>query len=618
MYAGIFSTDAVAIKDFIRVVESEARSTGAAKPRIILFPQDEPRVAVAAEHRQNSPIMAAARSDGSFAVVAGEIYNKNELNGSSGKNDSSQPDDASMILDLYFASGPEALAKINGAAIVTIWDAEKQTVTISRDRWGQMSQFYSESGKRLLWAADLRMLLALGVPAEIDSDALDFLLAAGYFPAPWSGLMNVGKIPPAHALICRQGGTVELRRLWRGTGQPGLDMTPEEVTETLQALLHQSLQRRYEPGKKTGVLLSGGVDSALLVGALVKLMGADIETYTFHYGSYDGPFNENPLAQAAAKHFGTRHQTIEFTPTDLAENLERMVLGYEEPFTYGLHSFFMKDIAQAGDASIMSGAGVGDWYAGRRDLFARKLRKLPLPYSVIERVLSPSLNAVKSVWAPAIRNILRGAASGLPDKTNSTVMSDAIRSAIYQDPRRSRGLHRVRRCMRPVVADLAGESEDDQIALLTQKYFIAECNLYWYNRWAKTWNVNMKHPYYDNDLQEFALQLKIIEHDKPEMRRLAARLMPHSIAYAPKLAHTVPIREWFRGPLLELLRSRLSASRLKRGGIFEPAAVHQLIDQHVNGKGNYEWPLWTILTTTVWQEVVLRPAANEAVNLEVK
>ena len=605
MKAGIFSTDALAVADFIRVMEAQARATGAAKPRMILFPQTQPRIAVAVENTRHSPVVSASRPNGSFAVIAGEIYSKDEITSTS-RNFSCRSDDASKILDRYFASGPESLTKFDGAAIVTIWDADRHSLTIFRDRWGQKSQFYSENRRQLLWADDQRTLLALGVPADIDPDALDFFLAAGYFPAPWSGLVNVGKIPPAHALICRKVGTVELRRLWRGTGQPKLEMSPEEVTERLQMLLQQSLRRRYEPGAKTGVLLSGGVDSALLAGALTKLMDVDIETFTFNYGSYDGPFNENSQAEEAARHFGTRHHAIDFRPEDLADNLDRMVLGYQEPFTYGLHSYFLKDVVQTGVSSIMSGAGVGDWYAGRRDMFARRLRKLPLPYGAIERRLCPSLSAVSNGWAPVVSNVLRGAASGLPNKTNATVIPDPIRSAIYQDPSRFGGLHRVRRSLHAAVADLAGETDQDQIALFTQKYFIAECNLYWYDRWAKTWNVDITHPYYDNDLQEFAMRLERIDRDKPEMRRLAARFMPPSMAYAPKLAHTVPIREWFRGPLVELLRSRLSASSLKRGGIFDPQAVHRLIDQHVNREGDFEWPLWTILTTTVWQEVVLK------------
>ena len=79
MQAGIFSTDALAVADFIRVMEAQARATGAAKPRMILFPQTQPRIAVAVENTRHSPVVSASRPNGSFAVVAGEIYNKDEI-----------------------------------------------------------------------------------------------------------------------------------------------------------------------------------------------------------------------------------------------------------------------------------------------------------------------------------------------------------------------------------------------------------------------------------------------------------------------------------------------------------------------------------------------------------
>jgi asparagine synthase (glutamine-hydrolysing) len=544
------------------------------------------------------------RPDGSFAVVEGEIYNRDELISALGREHAAKSDDATLSLDLYFLSGPAALSRLNAAATVTIWDADKQYLSIYRDRWGQLSQFYCDNRHSLLWASDVRTLLLLGAPREVDAEALDFFLAAGYFPSPWTGLTHVKKIPPAHVLHRYQGGSAQVQSFWQATGNPKLELSVEETTERLQALLDQSLRRRYEPGMKTGVLLSGGVDSALLVGALTKV-GADVASFTFHYGAYEGQFNENPQAQQAAKHFDTQHHVIEFTPADLADNLHRMVLAYEEPFTYGLHTYFLQDVLQAGTACIMSGAGVGDWYVSPRDLFARRLRKLPLPFHVTWRVLGPSLSG-NGAWARKVSDILLGAASGLPGKVNAPLAADAMRRALYQDPRQAMGRHRLRSSLGPVVADVAGETDRDQIALLTQRYFIAECNLYWYNRWGKAWDMPFRHPYYDNDLQEFAMRLNRYDRDKPEMRRVAARLMPHTMAYATKLSHTIPIREWFRGPLLELLRSHLTVDRLKQGGIFAPAAVQRLIDQHVNREAHHEWLLWAILTTTVWQDVVLR------------
>jgi asparagine synthase (glutamine-hydrolysing) len=603
---GILSSEPAAVRAVLAAVAEAPRGDGA--PWILRDAAPEPRAALVGWPVPGQEATTATGPDGSFVAVAGELYNRDELLDRLGGQATGITDDASLVLALHRSAGPEALARLDAAATVTVWDAAARRLSVYRDRWGQASQFYAERPGRLLWASDLQALLARGVDAALDPDALDFFLAAGYFPAPWTGLAAVRKLPPAHRLTARPGGAVELRPYWRPTGRPKVQITDEATTERLQALLERSLRRRHRGGDRTGILLSGGVDSALLVGMLTRRLGLDTDTFTFEYGDYRGAFNEGRLAEATARHFGTRHQAIAFTPRDLADHLERMVLAYGEPFTWGLHSYFLRDIAATGVSTLMSGAGVGDWYAGRKDAMARRLRPWPLPYGAIGRLLE---------WLPAggrrrdlARDVALAAASGLPDKTNEAVATDLVRRALYQDPGRAGGRHRIRSQMRSVVADLRGEDGQDQVALLTQRYFIAECNLYWYARWSRAWGVRVAHPYYDNDLQAFALRLRRPDRNKPEMRRLAERFMPRSMAHAPKLAHTVPIRDWFRGPLLELLRSRLEPRRLVRAGIFEPGAVQRLIDEHAAGIANREWLLWSILTTTVWHEVVLAAGAD--------
>jgi asparagine synthase (glutamine-hydrolysing) len=600
MQCGILSASPAAVAGFVEAVQAHARRDGTPVP-VVTWPATTPRIAVALSPQDHIAPRLASHPDGSFVVLDGDLYNLDALAVAPGNDRPAA--DTTAVLDLYRATGPASLARLDCAAAVTIWDARTQELLVGRDRWGQRALFYTETGDRLLWASSVRALLRLGASTEIDADALDFFLAAGYFPAPWTGLARVGKVPPAHVLACRPPGRAELRPFWRGTGAPKLRLPVEQTTERIATLLTRSLRRRQEPGARTGVFLSGGVDSAVLVGLLTRRLQLDVDTFTFQYGGYDGVFNENRRAADTARHFGTRHHVIEFTPDDLAEHLDRMVLAYEEPFTWGLHSYFLKAVAQSGISTVLSGAGVGDWYAGRKDLLTRRVGVLPLPFRAIGRALAP----VTSNGALGVaRDVALGAATGLTDKTNTTVARDDLRGRVYQDPRRAGGRHRIRSLMRPVVESLARESHRDQIALLTQRYFIAECNLYWYGRWGSAWKLRTRHPYYDNDLQEFVMRLPRPDRDKPEMRRLADQLMPAPLARAAKIAQTVPIRDWFRGPLLGLLRARLGRAELAAGGIFDPEAVHRLIDEHAAGVASHEWLLWSILSTTVWQDTVLR------------
>jgi asparagine synthase (glutamine-hydrolysing) len=608
MHAGIYSRNPRAVDDFLAIVQDEANHVGAAKGKVIRYPESgsQPRLALAFWNTKNLPLAFAQKPDGSFALVDGELYNQEELGANSGGKRAQATDDASIVFALYSSLGKSCFGRLDSAATITIWDAARENLLIARDRWGQAPQFYCETNDRLLWASELRTLLLLGANTEIDAQALDFFLAAGYFPAPWSPLTSTRKLPARSLLSQTPAGAAEVERFWSPSGRPKLNLTMEQTAERLQRLIERAARRRYQPDTKTGVLLSGGVDSALLVGILTKVIGADIETLTFHYSGYEGSFNENPAASRIAKHFNTSHHVINVTPTDLADNLERMVLGYEEPFTFGVHSYFLRDVVENRVRLLLSGLGVGDLYPSPRDLAARKLRRLPLPFRHLARWVTPSYGSDGMSWDRRVSDLFLGAATGLPGNANQAVTSDAIRAAVYSDSSRAAGRHRVREKLHSILEEFAEESDRDQISLVIQRLFIAEANLYWHMRWGRAWNIHGRQPYYDNDLQEFALRLRRPERNKPEFRTVAAKLMPAWMAYAPKVVHTIPIREWFRGPLVDLLRTRLSSHELTKSGIFSPTGVHRLINEHIERRGNHEWALWAILTTTVWQDVVLR------------
>jgi asparagine synthase (glutamine-hydrolysing) len=121
--------------------------------------------------------------------------------------------------------------------------------------------------------------------------ALDFFLAKGYCPAPWTFVEEIRKVPPASYLDCNETGVGETKRYWTVTGRPKLALSREQTAEQLGP------RRAGDPSpgrirRQDGALLSGGVDSALLVGCMASRTNADVETFTFRYGAYDGRYNE--------------------------------------------------------------------------------------------------------------------------------------------------------------------------------------------------------------------------------------------------------------------------------------------------------------------------------------
>lgn len=605
--AGILARGHGRVEHFLTLFKATLDDEQLRRARTIVQPSLNPKVGVIIIEGCNPSVQCASLPDGSFAILDGEVYNDNDLPAGTVSQDSEDAGDAARLLEKYLLTGEDAIARLNAAAIAVIWDANRATLLISRDRYGSVSGYYRDQPGDLIWSSDVETLLRTGISCSIDHESIDFFLAAGYVPAPWTPIKQIRKIPPGHALLCRDGGSVQVEPFWRPTGQTKLQLSTSEATERLRELLKNALHRRYGPQGRTGLLLSGGVDSTLLVAGYTKLLGVPVDTFTFRYAEYEGPFNELSPARRTAEYFGTRHHEIMVSPSDVEAGLESMVRAYGEPFSYGLHSFKIQEAIDAKMSTLVSGAGIGDLYPSRGDMFARRYAHLPASIHVLTRASAPLFRRFSAAVGRKIDNILWGADTGLPGNTNVPITTDALRLQIYQDRNHALGHRAIAGRFASLVASLDEEYDRDRIVFLLQRFFISECNLYWDNRWGRTHDVAFRHPYYDNDFQEFIMRLPREGKDKADMRQLAATLMPQDMAYAPKVYHTIPIRHWFRGPLKEMLRSHLTRQRILDGNLFDPVAVNRLVDAHIQGKANYEWTLWCILTITVWQDVVLRP-----------
>jgi hypothetical protein len=186
------------------------------------------------------------------------------------------------------------------------------------------------------------------------------------------------------------------------------------------------------------------------------------------------------------------------------------------------------------------------------------------------------------------------------------VISDDSRRALYRDATLvDQGRRAATDLLESMRHDSVGEGDRDRLILLRQRLFFAECNLFWNHVWSRANNLALRHPYSDNDLQDFTMRLPHTSTDKDDLRSYAATVLPREKAYAPKIFHKIPIDDWFRGPLLGFLREQLSSERLTRQGLFEPRTVARLIDEHARGQQTHTWRLLAVLTVAVWVDVVL-------------
>ena len=269
--------------------------------------------------------------------------------------------------------------------------------------------------------------------------------------------------------------------------------------------------------------------------------------------------NESPAARRLAQHFGVPHHELEFAPADVEEQLTEMVHCYGEPFTYGLHSYMLQAVAGAGFDAIFSGAdGI---FLGRHQLYAARYAQLPAPARAVGRVLAQALRPLPGAVGQKVVGVINTAERSLAERfyrAEVHITDEHLRDALYREPAvGDAGRRAAIGLCGDMLASAEGEADRDRLLFLRWRLFRAEHVSFWNQRWARAHGVAVRHPYSDNALLEFVTRMGRYT-DKNDIRRLAVSLMPSEFADAPKVNQSAPIVDWLQGPLMPLLRERLS------------------------------------------------------------
>lgn len=565
-----------------------------------------PSAQAAAVARRGLRDLEAVSEDGSFAILDGELFNALELAVELGLPAETQP--ALVALALYRRRGIEALGALNSTALVVLWDAAQERLILARDRAGFAPCFWMERNGDLLFASRLMDLVHTDDRTELDPVAVDQFLAAGIVSAPRTTLAHIRKVPAAHCLVIDKS-SARLVRYFRQNALPKRMLPLKQSVNELEKLEIKACRRRLSGGKNAAALLSGGIDSMLMVAILTQICGQKVDSFTFRYLDYDGEYNEKDRAERAAAACGSPHHEIAVGPQDVHEQLERMLIDHDGPMSYGVHTSILTDVVRSGAEILYSGQGNDSLYAAPLEVVGLKLNRWPLPYGALRAALPGVIARVHRGAGWAADYCLQIAESGFPWRYQSHITSDQLRGQLYRHTSRAvSGRAELVKLFQATADEFAGQPARERLAMYSHNLIAPEGSQHWTTAFSRAAGLTVRCPHYDNDVVEFLYRLKRSEH-KGELRALAERLLPKDLAHAPKLGQTMPVGHWFRGPLADFLRDTLSPARIREGALFRTEMVDQLIRRHLAGT-NHGWTLWCILALTVWREIVLRHAGQ--------
>jgi asparagine synthase (glutamine-hydrolysing) len=548
-----------------------------------------------------------ANEDGTVHVVQnGEIYNFQELRAeleAAGHRFATRSDTEALV-HLYEEHGEGFAERLRGMFAVAIWDSRRRRLVIARDRFGIKPLYYRDEVGELAFASELRALPR----GEVDPEALEAFLAFNSVPAPYSIFSGTRKLPAGHLLVWEDGRTRVMRfaRPAPVSAAEVRDEDPSELAEELRARLRDSVRAHLIADVPVGVLLSGGVDSALLAALAAQESGEAV--HTFSIGFEERSFDELEDAQSVASMYGTRHEELVLRP-DAALLLPRLAETFDEPFadSSALPTYLVSELAAQHVKVALSGEGgdelFGGYYTYAADLLALRVGRLaPALRPLVERLPSSSRKASFDYKA---KRFVGGAS--LPPLERHHAWKEIFSPELRAELTGRQTAHDPVDLLQARFGETEGADLLARLQDVDLGTYLVDDLLVKTDRASMAHSLEARVPYLDPVVAGLALalptRLKVRGLGKKRLlRKAAAPLLPRRIVYGRKRGFSIPAAAWLRGELEPFARDVLAPDTLRRQGYFRPEPVQRLLDDHVSGSDDLSRQLWGLLAFTLWHE----------------
>jgi asparagine synthase (glutamine-hydrolysing) len=529
------------------------------------------------------------------AVFNGEAYNFGTLREELRGHDVRGTGDTPVLPHLYEESGPHFVERLHGMFALAVWDAARDRLVLARDRLGKKPLLWTRlPDGTLAFASELKALLRLpGLAREVDFEAIDRYLALQYVQGDRTALRGIRKLPPGHLLVA-EGDTEQIEPYWQAQpAEPSLH--EEEWLERVRATVTDAVRKRLVADVPLGALLSGGIDSSIVVALMAQASSEPVRTFTV--GFSDARYDERIYARAVADRYGTVHEELEIEE-DVAATLPRLAAAYDEPLgdEAAFPTFLIAEQARRHVTVALAGDGGDEAFAGYERYIAHGLAaRIPGPAAragaATLRLLPAARREPRSTLFRTAR-FLDVAAADRGERYGRLmeVFPLDLRRSLWADP----GLARPVR-LEPRRGGIAG------LQLLDLETYLPGDLLLKADIASMAHSLELRSPFLDHEVVELGLALpeplKVRGRTgKVALRRAFTADLPVQVAGRGKTGFGVPLGRWFRADLRETARDLLSTDR----GWFRMDAVRRLLDEHESGRADHGHRLWCLLMLELW------------------
>ena len=593
-----------------------------------------------------------ATEDGGIRIVYnGEVYNFAEqrrvLEGSGVRFRSTS--DTEVVLRLYERFGDDFVVRLRGMFAMAIWDARRgpglERLVLVRDHMGIKPLLYAEVDGRLVFASELKALLASGLVAPcVDATALRMLLTYGSVLQPRTILGGVKALLPGHRIVVERGIT-RVERYWAlGTDRrDGLRARPyADHVDAVASALEESARLQLVSDVPLGAFLSGGVDSSILVAIMTKALGTPVRTFSVGFAGAADDIDESEDAERMARHLGTHHTTSVVRGEDVRDRIAAIAGALDQPSVDGVNSYFVSMAARRDVTVAVSGTG-GD------ELFAGYPWFITMAQVTERQSREPWRGLARSIVAAAARHhafdrLLRHRGGGRVHRWRRGSFVGA-----YGETYQIFGPVGAARLLAPGVAaaggagasphsdlepldELARGSAIERVTALATRGYLTNQLLRDIDAVSMAHSLEVRLPYLDPVVVDTALSLPdsaklgVVSDADPYGRTyrdsgakrvlidVGRRWLPPDFDIQPKRGFAMPFDAWLRGPLREVMEDTLDARVVASRGLLDAELVSSIGDRFRRGQTGWAEP-WLLMMLELWCREVLdtcgRPVASD-------
>lgn len=551
------------------------------------------------------PLTSEDESIGS--VLNGEVYNFREIQKDllqQGHRLQSQCD-TEVIAHLAESLDPvELCRRLDGMFAFAVWNETGDQLILGRDRFGKKPLYYWYGNGTLVFASEIKALFAhSAVPRDLNTEAIPAYLLFGYVPTPDTFFAGIHSVPPGHVLTCRPGAAPKLARYWAPPSDERVadlaDVPLDVQAAEIRRLLLGAVERRLIADVPLGAFLSGGIDSAAVVGLMAQLSEEPVRTFSIGFEDSDG-FDERPFSRLVARRFSTDHTEFVVRP-DAVGLLERLVWHHDQPFgdSSAIPTYLLAEATRAEVTVALSGDGGDELFAG----YARFPAAVALDrYKRIPRVLRRPTEAV-------LKTLPRGGFLGQARRFVSRAEMDpaaAFMSWITYSPDEVSGALALQG---PTTAASGYRARWDatkgdpylhRLLQLNAESYLLDDLLPKVDRMSMAHGLEVRCPFLDTTLYEFSRRLPPRAfvrgtQTKRVLRHALRDLLPDEVIERPKRGFAVPLSRWLRTDLKATIASHLGPNARVRHYV-RTEALDEVVARHHSGAANYPDLLWALLT----------------------